>query len=86
MSNEIRIWISDGCDPELDIIGTIEDVMTRRNAQGAELPGSFAYFTKSVSRAKANRLAGREPEIADQSGGGGFGAPGTGWSQAKWCQ
>ena len=80
MHNTIRMWLAEGCEPEIDIIGTVRDVMAKRIARGdTEPPGSFAYFTKAVFRTKAERLAAKS---GNQVGKDDPRAPAGGWSEA----
>lgn len=51
-SMTVRQWLNGGLDPEIDIYPTLQAVMANRNG---DPPGSMAYFTKAVARAKAER-------------------------------
>lgn len=61
-SSVVRSWLAGGLDPEIDIYPTVEKLMSGR--QG-DPPGSMAYFTKAVTRAKVTRMAPL-PEVAPE--------------------
>jgi DNA-binding transcriptional ArsR family regulator len=51
-SMTVRQWLNGGVDPEIDIYPTLTAIMVSRNG---DPPGSMAYFTQAVARAKATR-------------------------------
>lgn len=51
--SRVQRWMADGCDPDLDILPTIERLMARR---GHDPPRSLAYFDQAIADAKARRL------------------------------
>lgn len=55
--SEIKRWLDDGCDFEIDVLPTIQAVSARNIERGYELITSWSYFTTAIARAKATRLA-----------------------------
>lgn len=53
-SGTVRSWLTGGLDPEVDIYPTLTAIMAKRPG---DPPGSMAYFTKAVTRAKKTREA-----------------------------
>lgn len=74
--NELRLWLSDGADPELDIKGAVQDVMARRKAGGiTTAPNSLRYFSNAVAEARERRISGKSGKgsaTAGQPAGGGL--------------
>ena len=53
-AGRVTAWINDGADLELDILPTIQRLMTKRNGQGP--PRSLRYFDGAIADARATRL------------------------------
>ena len=56
-----RMWVSSGCDVDLDIIPTMTDIIKKPRQR---LIGSFSYFTTAIMAAKDRRTT--IPEILEQ--------------------
>lgn len=74
---EIAIWITQGCNVELDVVPTIEAKIKNYKSQSKRHGGirSWGYFSDSVLEAKNRRLAG--PAMRPSNGYGQSRANGT---------
>lgn len=65
---ELR-WLEAGCDPDLDVLPTVEAVWHRRKQDKTDPPHSMKYFTKAVIEARDERLAFNQAHTAERKDG-----------------
>lgn len=58
----VSVWISQGFDPELDILPTVAATVERLKRTGKPMPGSLKYFSRAIEENhKARQSTGESP-------------------------